>query len=94
MKDKLTIWVWHCNAPQGGFLYKGNPNRGLPNYHLGGITNLICGEHLVWDYTRKALEMDVDILWWNERFPAYKVKPKQIMVEIRPYYYRKKEEQN
>ena len=35
--------------------------------------------------------MNADILFWNERFPDHKVKPKQIMVDMKPYYYKRKE---
>lgn len=95
MKDatqKLSIWVLYSDAPHGGYLFKGNPNRGVPPYHLGGIENLLCGEHLVWSYTRKVIENEAGIMWWNERFPQQRVKPKSIMVEMRPYYKRAKKE--
>ena len=87
--NKMSIWVWYSDAPHGGFLFEGNPNRGMPPFHIGGIENLLCGELLVWERTRKALEMDTDILWWNERFQSIRVKPKSIMVEMRPYYRQK-----
>ena len=91
MKEKMAIWVWHCDSTHGGFLFIGNPNMGLPQFHLGGILNMLCGERIVWEPTRKALEMNADILFWNERFPDHKVKPKQIMVDMKPYYYKRKE---
>lgn len=83
--NKMSIWVWHTDAPHGGYLFHGNPNRGLPPFHLGSIENLLCGESLVWEHTRRALDMNLDIHWWNTQFPKYKVKPTSIMVEIRPY---------
>ena len=92
MKDKMSIWVLHSNAPHGGYLFHGNPNQDIPPYHLGDIENILYGEKLVWAYTRKVLEMDTGILWWNERFPKHRVKPKSVMVEIRPYYKRAKKE--
>lgn len=84
--DKMSIWAWYSDAPHGGYLFKGNPSCGLPPFHFGGIENLIYGEKLVWEHTRNVLEMNMDIVWWNERFPFMRVKPKSIMVEMRPYY--------
>lgn len=81
---KMSVWAWHCDAPQGGYLFYGNPNRGLPSFHFGGIENIMCGERLVWEHTRKALEMDARILEWNEWFPGYRVKPKLVTVEMHP----------
>ena len=81
---KMSVWAWHCDAPQGGYLFYGNPNRGLPSFHFGGIENILRGEHLVWEYTRKTLEMDARILEWNEWFPSHRVKPKLITIEMRP----------
>lgn len=81
---KMSVWAWHCDAPQGGYLFHGNPNRGIPSFHFGGIENILCGEHLIWEHTRKALEMDVRILEWNERFSGLRVKPKIITVEMLP----------
>ena len=81
---KMSVWAWHCDSPQGGYLFYSNPNRGLPPFHFGGIENIMCGEHLIWEYTRKVLEMDARILEWNECFPGYRVKPKLITIEMRP----------
>ena len=92
MKDKMSIWVWYSDAPYSGYLFHGNPNHGVPPYHFGGIENLLFGDRLVWAHTRKVLEMDAGIMWWNERFPKQRVKPKSVMVEIRPYYKRIKKE--
>lgn len=94
MRNKMSIWVWHCDAQPDSYLFKGNPNIGIPPYHLGGVEHLLCGEQLVWEYTKHTLEMDVDIIWWNKRFPKQRVKPKSIMVEIRPFYKRKPKEKN
>lgn len=82
--NKRSVWAWYCDAPQGGYLFHGNPNRGLPQFHLGDIGNILCGEHLVWEYTRKMLEMDTHVLEWNKWFPGHRVKPKLITLEIRP----------
>ena len=84
MMCKMTVWVWHCDAPQGGYLFHGNPNRELPSFHFGGIENILCGEHLIWEHTRKSLEMDSRILEWNERFPGHRVKPKLITIDMLP----------
>ena len=84
--EKMSIWVWYSDAPHGGYLFEGNPNRDMPPFHIGEILNLLCGEKIVWEHTRKVLEMNMDIAWWNERFPFMRVKPKSIMVEMRPYY--------
>ena len=88
MKDKMSIWVLVSEAAHGGCLFYGNPNHGCPPYHLGDIENILFGERLVWEHTRKAVEMDAGILWWNERFPNQRVKAKSVMVEIRPFYKR------
>lgn len=84
MMCKMSVWAWHCDAPQGGYLFRGNPNRGLPPFHFGSIENILGGEHLLWEHTRKALEMDVRILEWNARFPEHRVKPRLITIEMRP----------
>lgn len=84
MMQKMSVWAWHCDAPQCGYLFHGNPNCEMPSYHFGSLENLICGEWLVWERTRKALEMDTRILEWNEWFPGYRVKPKLITIEMRP----------
>ena len=83
VNEKMSIWVWYSDAPHGGYLFEGNPNRGAPPFHLGGIENLLCGELLVWEYTRKGLEMDTDVAWWNRDCPKFKVYPKCVTVEIR-----------
>lgn len=91
MKDttqKLSIWVLYSDAQHGGYLFYGNTNQNIPPYHLGGIEQMMYGEKLVWTYTRKTLEMDGGVLWWNERFSDKRVKPKCVMVEIRPFYKR------
>ena len=80
---KMTVWAWYCDAPQGGWLFHGNPNRGLPPFHFGTIENVLHGEHLIWEHTRKALEMDIRIVEWNERFQGHRVKPKLITLELR-----------
>lgn len=87
---KRSIWVWHCDKPQGGFLFRGNPNPKTPAYHLGDIEDLIFGGVLVFADTRRALELEFDIAEWNVCFPQYRVKPRSVMVEIRPYRIRKK----
>lgn len=89
MKDKMSIWAWHSDATHGGYLFHGNPNPDTPPLHFGGIINIVHGERLVSAETRKALEMDTGIIWWNEHFPQFRVKPKSVMLEIRPYYKRK-----
>lgn len=81
---KMSVWAWHCDAPHGGYLFHGNPNPGLPPFHLGGIEDILCGRHLVREYTRKVLEMDVRILEWNKRFPHLRVRPKLVTIEMRP----------
>ncbi len=93
MKDttqKQSIWVLYSDAPHGGYLFHGNPNLELPPYHLGGILNVLYGEKLVWAYSRKMLEMEMGVMLWNERVPDFRVKPKSVMVEMRPYYRAKK----
>ncbi len=95
MTQKQSIWVLCSDTPHCCYLFKGNPNSGVPGvppYHLGGIENLLLGEVLVWEHTRSVLEKYIDIQWWNERFPKQRVKPKSIMVEMRPYYKRAKKE--
>lgn len=89
---KRSIWVWYCDRTHGGFLFRGNPNPKTPTYHLGDVGNLICGEVLVFAETRRELELEFNVAEWNVRFPQYRVKPKSIMVEIRPYRIRKKNE--
>ena len=93
MKDKRSIWTWYCDSPQGGFLFRGNPNPPdrTPPYHLGGIRNLINGEVLVCAETVAALKLEFGVDEWNLRFPQFRVKPKSVMIEIRPYYAKKKE---
>lgn len=80
---KMSVWAWYCDKPQGGYLFHGNPNYGLPPFHLGGIGSILRGERLVWEHNRKTLEMDARILEWNEWFPNYRVKPKLITIEMR-----------
>lgn len=89
---KRSIWVWHCDRPQGGFLFRGNPNPKIPAYHLGNIENLIWGEDLAFAETRRELELEFGVAEWNIHFPQFRVKPKSVMVEIRPYCIRKKKE--
>lgn len=89
---KRSIWVWYCESTHGGFLFRGNPNPKIPAYHLGDVGNLICGEVLVCAETKSALELEFDVAEWNMRFPQFRVKPKSVMVEMRPYYIRKKNE--
>lgn len=81
--QKMSVWAWHCDTWYGEFLFHGNPNHGLPPFHLGGIVNISCGENLIWEHTRKELEMNVDVLWWNQRFPDHRVKPQLVTIEIR-----------
>lgn len=81
MKDKRTIWVWHCNSFNGRYLFAGNLNPGIPPYHYGDLSNILEGEQLVWAYTRRGLT-DIAISLWNKRFPQYKVKPMKIEIEI------------
>ena len=80
---KMSVFAWYCDKPHGGYLFHGNPNRGLPSFHLGGIDNILCGEHLVWEYTRKELKMDLRIVEWNEWFPGHRVKPQEKEVETK-----------
>jgi hypothetical protein len=56
------------------------------------VENLICGEVLVFAETRSALELEFDVAEWNMRFPQYRVKPKSVMIEMRPCCIRKKNE--
>ena len=81
---KMSVWAWHCDAPLGGWLFHGNPNHGMPPFHFGTIENVLHGEHLIWERTRTALEMDICIKEWNERFPGHRVKPKLITIEMHP----------
>lgn len=95
MKDgteKRSAWVWFSDKPHGGYLFRGNPNPPgtIPPYHVGGIENMVCGEELVAAETRKVLEMEMGVTEWNHRMPYFAVKPKCVMIEIRPYYKRKK----
>lgn len=85
MKDKMSVWAWHSDAPHGGYLFHGNPNPGMPPFHIGGLENLICGEWLVWEHTRRALEMDMSIAEWNhhQRTMSMKMRPKLITIELR-----------
>lgn len=82
--DKISVWVWHSDAPHGGYLFHGNPNPGIPQFHLGNLENLLCGEWLVWERTRRALEMDMSIAEWNHHPRTMKVRPKLITIELRP----------
>ena len=79
-----TVWVWYCKSPHGGYLFHGNRNSGMPPFHLGCLDNLIYGERLVWERTRKVLEMNVDVRWWNQQVPYYRVEPKLVTIEISP----------
>ncbi len=83
MMAKFAVWTWYSDAPQGGFLFSGNPNREMPPFHLGGVEELLRGGRLVWEFTRSMLKMDVRVLEWNERFPEMRVKPKLIVIEMR-----------
>ena len=89
--EKRAVWVWCCDKPHGGYLFRGNPNvPRMPPYHLGNILTLVdCGHTLVTSETRKTLEMESGVLEWNLRMPFFEVKPKCVMIEIRPYYKRK-----
>ena len=86
MKDKISVWSWHSDAPHGGYLFHGNPNSGMPPFHLGRLENLLYGERLVWEHTRRALEMDMSIVEWNHhpRTTNRKVSPRLITIELRP----------
>lgn len=90
--SKRSLWVWYSDAPHGGYLFEGNPNRVCPPFHLGRIDNIINGERLVCANTRKALEMNFEVAVWDNKFPQFKIKPVSVMVEIRPYYKRKQKE--
>ena len=101
MKDtteKRSMWVWFCEKTHGGYLFRGNPNItsgnarwiDIPPYHIGGIDNIINGETLVCAETKKALEMEAGVMEWNLYFPQFSVKPKCVMIEVRPYYKRQK----
>lgn len=85
---KRSVWALYCDKPHGGYLFHAgtNPHNGVPHFHLGSVENLICGETLVCAENRKTIEMDMRIIEWNSRFPDFKVKPRSIMLEIRPYY--------
>lgn len=84
--NKMSVWVWYSDAPHGGYLFHGNPNLGMPPFHLGNLENLICGERLVWEHTRRTLEMDMRIVEWNHhpRTMKWHVCPKLITIELRP----------
>lgn len=84
IRQIISVWAWHCDASHGGYLFDGNPNHELPPFHLGDIENILCGENLTWANTRKVLEMNADVLWWNQRFPRHRVKPQLVTIEIRP----------
>ena len=83
--NRKSIWVWYSDAPQGGYLFRGNPNLDCPPYHTGDVCHMIFGYEIVCAETRKALEMEVGIAEWQLKFPKFKVKAKRIVVEIRPY---------
>ena len=82
--NKMSVWVWYSDAPHGGYLFQGNPNPGMPPFHLGSLENLLCGGRLVWQHTRRALEMDMRIMEWNHHPRTMLVRPKLITVELRP----------
>lgn len=82
--NKISIWVWYSDAPYGGYLFQGNPNPGMPRYHIGRLENLLCGELLVWERTRRILEMDMSIVEWNHHPRTMRVRPKLITIELRP----------
>lgn len=86
MIDKTTILVWHCDKPKGrcGYLFHGNPNKGLPPYHFGGIGNLMFGECIVYGLTRCGLMVCNPMREWNRKFPQFRVKPRRITIEMRP----------
>lgn len=83
--EKRSIWVWYCDKPHGGYLFRGNSNPVALPFHFGGIGNLVCGETLVCAKTRHALEMDFDISVWNHRFQDLTVEPRQITIEMHSY---------
>lgn len=84
MSETMSVWVWHSDAPHGGYLFHGNPNSGMPPFHFGSLENLLCGEWLVWEHTRRALEMDIRVIEWNNHPRTMRVQPKLITIELRP----------
>lgn len=84
MKDKITIWVWFCDKPQGGYLFHGNPDGDMPQYHMGDISDLMNAEDLVCSDTRFWLTKCDPMHRWNKQFPQSRVKPRRITVEMRP----------
>ena len=91
-RSKYAVWVWYCDLPQGGYLFRGNPNppSKTPPYHLNSVFGLVHGEQIVWAETRKTLEAELGVDEWNMKFPQFRVKPKSVLIDIRPYYIRKK----
>ena len=85
MQQSVSFWALFCKSEHGGYLFHRNPNPGYGPYHLGRIENLLDGETLVQGRTRRELEMDMGIAAWNADHPWYKVSPRRVMLEIRPY---------
>jgi len=81
--QKMSVWAWRCDVWDGEYLFGGNPNHNLPPFHLGGIINILYGENLIWEPTRKRLEMNADVTWWNHLFPNYRVNPQLVTIEMR-----------
>lgn len=91
LKDSVSFWALFCKADHGGWLFHRNPNPGYDPYHLGRLENILDGEQIVHSRTRRALEMDMDVVCWNEHHPWYKVTPRRVTLEIRPSYAKRSE---
>lgn len=79
----MTIWVWATKS--GELLFYGNPNPNMPKYHLGDISDLINLCPLVFEYSRRGLELFKKPVGWNKaqaKYPEFKVYPKKITISI------------
>lgn len=83
VNDRFTIWVWATKS--GEVLFFGNPNLNMPIYHLGGISDLIHHYVLVFEYTKRGLELFKKPVGWNKvqaKYPELKVYPKKITITM------------
>ena len=79
----MTIWVWATKS--GEVLFHGNPNPNMPKYHLGDISDLINLCPLVFEYSRRGLELYRKPVGWNkaqDKYPEFKVYPKKITISM------------
>lgn len=82
--SKRIIWVWESEW-DGLVLFHGNPNPDCPPYHASDVSGWLRGKDIVWGHTKWELENKFDKTAWRRRFPQYKVKPRKVTIEIKPY---------